>query len=124
MKKPHVLLVEDDEHLVDLYASMIKLMEWVPVVCRKGGEALKIFESAEFPVAVILLDLILPDIHGIECICRFKKTDPRVPVVVCTGSEHMNEIALLKAEGAFDILSKPFVANDLIAMLKRAVGEI
>jgi len=116
---PHSVLVVDDESLTLRTISRGLTAEGFEVfTAGSGEEALKLFEE-EKP-DLILLDIVLPGIDGVEVLRQIKATAP-ASIVVMMSAYHMVDRAVEAMKlGAFDYLIKPFHLADLSATLQRA----
>jgi diguanylate cyclase (GGDEF)-like protein/PAS domain S-box-containing protein len=115
-----VLVVEDDGVTRELLARCLGRAGWEMATARSGAEAVR--TASEVDADVVLLDLGLPDMDGLDVLAALKD-DPRtawVPVVVVTGrTGHAEGPDALRA-GAHDFVGKPFRADDLEARLSAA----
>lgn len=118
MAKFNVLLVDDEEELVNALAERLQIRGFNAEIALNGEQALQTVQDR--PPDVMVLDLRMPGIDGLEVLRRIKKTHPRIQVVVLTGhgSEKDREIALRL--GAFDYLQKPVDIGDLVQTLMGA----
>ena len=118
----HVLLVEDEPLLIDLYQERFSEEDFKLEVARDGNEALK---KANQDTDLILLDILLPGINGFEVLRRLKKNlDTRdVPVIVLTnlGSEQSDtDKQLAFSLGAVDYLVKAYHDPDeMVEIIKK-----
>ena len=121
---PRVLLVEDEESISGPFAQALTRYGFEPLVARTGGEALRI-EREERP-DVVLLDLALPDLDGLE-VCRALRSSSRVPIIMLTARGTVTDRIVGLELGADDYVVKPFdpgeVASRIRAVLRRASGE-
>jgi len=110
-----VLVVEDEASIASFVAMYLKNAGYVVRVAATGGDALEQV-SSEVP-ALIVLDLMLPDIDGVE-ICRRIRQDSDVPILMLTArDEDVDKIIGLEG-GADDYLTKPFNPRELVARVK------
>lgn len=116
---PLVLVVEDDPAISSLVSTALEAQGWSPVVARDGREALT--AAAERGPAVILLDLGLPDMDGVEVVRRVRSWSESLPIIVVSArSEDADKIGALDA-GADDYLVKPFSVAELLARVRVAL---
>lgn len=121
MPKKRILVVEDDPHIADLIRLYIEKEGWDSVLAKNGAEALSLFKH--FPVELIVLDIMLPDMDGIEVLKEIKK-EQSVPVIFLTAkSEEIDKILGLEL-GADDYVTKPFSPKELIARMKAIFRRI
>jgi two-component system KDP operon response regulator KdpE len=112
-----VLIVEDDPSMARIVAASLGAHGYTVRIARTGAEALE--ESAERP-AVVILDLGLPDLDGVE-VCRVMRQTSVVPIIVISadGAEDRKIGAL--DEGADDYVTKPFSMPELLARVRVAL---
>lgn len=114
-----VLVVDDDEALLRSLARLLRLRGFEPKTASSGAEAVKLIESERFDVVVS--DIAMPDMDGIELLRRLRDTDLVVPVVLITGEPAVGTAADAVEYGAFRYLTKPVSNDDLVATLEKAV---
>ena len=124
--KPRTVLVVDDEPKIsEVVASYLESRGYRVLTAETGTEALDAFEREN--VALVVLDLMLPDISGEE-VCRRLRNTSRVPVIMLTAKS--DEASLLEGLGigADDYVTKPFslkaLAARIEAVLRRASGDV
>lgn len=113
-----VLLVDDEEDFLASLSERLKLRDIDPDLATSGEAALE-RAAAEEPT-VIVLDLKMPGMHGLEVLKRLRKANPHVQVVILTG--HGSEQDREEAErlGAFAYLQKPVSMDVLMKTLRKA----
>ncbi len=120
--KPHILLVEDEEHIAQGLLFNLELEGYKVTHVETGAEAMAAFASHAFDLVV--LDLMLPDSHGIDLCREMRETSPQLPILILTAlGEDQHRVNGLKA-GADDYLAKPFNLDEFLlrvsGMLKRS----
>lgn len=114
--QPCVLLVEDDVALAATVRAGLKEEGfWViPVsTCRQADEALQ-----QGTVAVVILDLGLPDRDGIDWLQEVRRSGVAIPVLILTARDAVNERVIGLDSGGDDYLAKPFAFSELLARLR------
>ena len=115
MNKPLVLVVEDDIPVQNLITTTLRAHDYRFLTAGTAEEA--IMETASHNPEIVLLDLGLPDMDGVEVIRRIR-TWSNVPIIVISArSEDTDKIDALDA-GADDYLTKPFSVEELLARLR------
>lgn len=115
MSKLLILVVEDDTPVRNLITTTLKAHDYRYLTAATGESA--VMEAASHNPDIILLDLGLPDIDGVEVIHRIRSWS-NVPILVISArSEHADKINALDA-GADDFLTKPFSVEELLARLR------
>ncbi len=118
MDKFKVLLVDDEEEFVKSLSERLQLRELNTDLAHDGEEAMKIVTD-EVP-DVMVLDLRMPGIDGMEVLKRVKKNYPNVQVIILTGHGSDKDENMAKKHGAFAYLQKPANMDLLVKTLKKA----
>ncbi len=121
MTKPSVLVVDDEEMFARNLARTLEAEGYDVAVAPGGREALERIRSGS--VDVMILDMLMPDLDGLEVLRRAREVSPLTEVVVLTG--HGSVSAGLEAMrlGAFDYLLKPCEPDDLLDRIRRALEK-
>ena len=121
MTVERVLVVDDDEALLNLMALALRRRGYQVEQALDGFNALKIL-AAEPGYAVLLTDLMMPGMSGLELLREARKLDSRIEVVVVTAAPDLESaITALRADGAYDYLLKPFESmSQLLLAVERA----
>ena len=115
MNKPLILVVEDDAPVRNLITTTLKAHDYKFITAQNGNNA--IMEASSHNPDIVLLDLGLPDIDGVEVIERIR-TWSEIPIIVISArNEDKDKIDALDA-GADDYLTKPFSVEELLARLR------
>lgn len=115
MNKAQILVVEDDAPVRNLITTTLKAHEYKYIVAPNGESA--IMEASSHNPDIVLLDLGLPDIDGVEVIKRIRTWSNMPIIVISARSEDSDKIEALDA-GADDYLTKPFSVEELLARLR------
>lgn len=113
---PTVLIVEDDADLRQLLVHTFEGAGFDTVAVSDGGEALSYLESADEPPALVILDLLMPEVDGLDFLA--KRPDDDVPVIVLTGVDDEETLAEAYERGANDYVTKPFSPKELLTRAK------
>jgi len=110
-----ILLIEDDERLAELVKDYLGESDIVVTVAGNGRDGLA--QQEAHPFDAVILDLMLPDIDGLE-VCRTMRANDAVPILMLTAKgDAMDRIIGLEI-GADDYLPKPFEPRELLARLR------
>ena len=113
-----VLLVDDEKDFVTTLSERLEMRDVEPAVVYSGEEALSLLEE-EIP-DVMVLDLRMPGIDGIEVLKKVKQEHPSVAVIILTGHGSEKDRELCMSLGAFAYLEKPVDIDELSDTMKRA----
>ncbi len=117
-----ILVVEDDAQLNELVCAYVQIAGFAPRPALDGGSALR--EAAAHSPALVILDLMLPDIDGFE-VCRRLKSAPataRVPVLMLTALNQEDARRRGLEAGAAAYMTKPFDPDELMEAIRRQVA--
>lgn len=114
-KKPTILVVEDDGAVRNLISTTLQTHDYKYILATNGETA--ILEASSHNPDIILLDLGLPDIDGIDIIKKVRSWSNMPIIVISARSEDTDKIEALDA-GADDYLTKPFSVEELLARVR------
>ena len=120
--KPHILVVDDEAPIRELLCTYFQSRGYQVSSAATAYDAM--IKAAETSLALILLDLVLPDADGLEVLGSLKKTLPDVPVIIMTGMG--SDEALLKEakdKGAAGYVSKTLPLDKLLAEVESSMGR-
>ncbi len=115
MNKMTILVVEDDAPVRNLIATTLKAHDYKFITAQNGEQA--VLEASSYNPDILLLDLGLPDIDGIEVIKKIRTWSNMPIIVISARSEDTDKIEALDC-GADDYLTKPFSVEELLARLR------
>ena len=124
MKSTTILVVDDEADILELVSYHLK-REGFHVVCAETGEkGLRLAETE--PVDLLVLDLMLPGIDGLEITRRLKKNSQteRIPIVMLTAKGEESDVVTGLELGADDYITKPFSPRILVARVKAATRRM
>lgn len=116
-----VLLVDDEVDFVNTLGQRLKMRELIVDVVYDGEQALSFIKKIE--PDVIVLDLKMPGLHGIEVLREVKKMKPDIQVIILTGHGTEKDDEEARKLGGFDFLRKPADIDLLVAKIKEAFQE-
>ena len=116
--QPTVLLVEDDELALDAMTRTLVRQGYLVLSARSGHDAMSLMYTPLQPINVVVLDLKLPDVSGIDLCARIRELQPNLPVVVCTGSTDPADEDGLINMGVRRYFHKPVPMADLLASVE------
>lgn len=120
--RPVILVVEDEAVAAATLADFLKRSGYDVVVAANGVEALRLFKKRG--AAVLVTDIRMPEMDGLELVRRVRETEPRLPVVLMTGALDPDE-AERAAEGLGDmvLMPKPLKLRELAARIAEFVAR-
>ncbi len=121
MDKKASILVVDDEYGVLQSFKMVLGSDYNITLVESGEQALKQFSETSFDL--ILLDILLPDSNGIELLKKIKEIDPDVEVIMVSAVKDVKTAVEAMKFGAYDYIVKPFVVEEIINVVSRAIEK-
>ena len=121
-----ILTVDDSATMRRIIAGAASVMGIETLGAGNGLEALKILEKEGDSISLILLDVNMPEMNGIEALKRIK-ADPRwskIPVMMVTSESERAHVIEAIQSGASSYLAKPFAPEDLIKKIMQNVGPM
>lgn len=116
MSSLEILIVEDDKDFADSVAEMLALDEHQVTVLASGEEAVANYDEKSFDL--VLLDIKLPGMNGLECLRAIRTINPIANVIIVTGANTLQNRQEAKDSGALHVLQKPFDALRLLELVK------
>lgn len=115
MDRRKILIVEDDRPIADLLAYRLEKEGYVSAVAVTGSEGLR--KCSEMQPELVLLDWNLPDISGLD-ICKQITQKQRIPIIMVTAKNMIEDKVLGLEAGADDYITKPFDVREVVARIK------
>ena len=114
-----ILIIDDDESIRLMLKKLLEDFDCKLLDAENGSEGIRLIEQ-EHP-ALIITDLAMPDINGIDVLKRAKEIDESVPVIILTAYDEMSSTIKAIQLGAYDYLSKPLDQDKFLQLVGRAI---
>jgi len=120
VKKSNILIVDDDKNICKMIDASLRKERKYEIQTALNGEAClkSIQESAP---DLILMDIQMPGIDGIETLQKIKQEDPRIPVIMMTAHGTIERAVTSMKLGAYDFITKPFARDRLLVTVQNAL---
>jgi DNA-binding response OmpR family regulator len=115
VRKISILIVDDEIKIVEVLEAYLNKDNFKVLKANNGIDALKLFE--ENKVSLILLDLMLPDMSGVE-VCKKIREESDVPIIMVSAKNEAEDRLAGFEVGADDYIAKPFCAKEVVARVK------
>jgi DNA-binding NtrC family response regulator len=119
MNQPTILVVDDQQIILFLLETHLRAAGFTPVMATSAGQALAILEQR--PVDLIISDLIMPEMGGLQLMERVRELHPGLPIIVITAHGSVEGAVEAMRRGAYDYLEKPYNPDDLRMTIQRAL---
>jgi len=114
--KAHILIVDDDSRITDLLRRILAYEGYSVAIAASGSEALN--RSLERPPDLVVLDIMMPGLDGLEVAQRLREAGDNVPILMLTARDTVADRVKGLETGADDYLVKPFAPEELVARVK------
>ena len=122
MREPFVLLVDDETPFLEITDKRLAARNVKTVTANNGEECMEKLAAHE-TLDVVVLDMKMPGIDGIEVLQNIKKDYPLIEVIMLTGHGTMETAIEAMKKGAFDFLIKPFNIDELLRNIETATQK-
>jgi CheY-like chemotaxis protein len=106
-------LIEDDKTVLQITREMVKSFDFEVLTAPNGKKALEVFEKNQKQITLVLTDMVMPEMDGLELVNELRKKDPYVKVIVLTGYPLGEDAKKLKQFGIATWIQKPVTLNQL-----------
>jgi DNA-binding NtrC family response regulator len=120
LEEKRVLIVDDDRDIVKIVQTMLEDRGWGISAAYSGTEALD--KVASQKPDVILLDIMMPEMNGIEVLKRIRKLDANARIIMITAFGDVESYLDSMELGAFEYINKPFETEELLELIERVVA--
>jgi DNA-binding NtrC family response regulator len=117
-EKPAILVVDDEDRFRENLIKLLSIHGFKARGAASGAEALEVLGSE--PVDVILLDVKMPGMSGLDVLAQVKRNDPLIEVIILTGHASVDTAKEIIALGGYDYLLKPHAVEDVIVKVESA----
>jgi signal transduction histidine kinase/CheY-like chemotaxis protein len=118
-----ILVVDDESTVLALARDVLEMHGHHVLTARNGEEALRVFREHQASIRLVVLDLTMPVMGGLECFRRMRQQDPGVRVVISSGFSSESSAGEVLDEGALDYLQKPYDIDALARTVAAALAK-
>lgn len=120
--KPYRILIVDDERWVrDVFKDFCDLTQAFEIeLAGSGSEAIEKIEAGSYDL--VTMDLIMPEMSGVDALAEIKARAPRTPVMVITGNATDRMVTQAGVQGACRVMYKPILLEEFVAEVSRSLG--
>lgn len=122
LEKSKVLLIDDEDIVRSIIIEMLELHKAKVISASCGRDAIEVYKKNHKAIDLVLLDMVLSDLNGLEIFRELKKINENVKVIILSGYSMNEEINLAIKEGAVGFVQKPVSLKVLVAALKEAMS--
>jgi signal transduction histidine kinase len=119
----HILLVDDEEALTDIGAKMLARLGYRVTAETSSVKAFKKFRQNPEGFDVVVTDMTMPDLTGIQLARKIREIDPGIPIIMCTGFHKDINMSIIKSFGVDHLVFKPLKIAELSGVIRQAVDS-
>ncbi len=113
-----VMVIDDEDYMLEVVGDILEIHGHEPILARSGEEGIALLQRHGTRIDLVLLDLTMPGLGGVETFRRLRAMQPGVPVVLSSGFAEEEATNQLKGMALSGFLQKPYLAKDLIRMIE------
>jgi len=118
---PRILIIDDEPDMRSLLEQTLKSLGHEIELAADGKEGLMLYDAK--PADVVITDLYMPTKGGLETIIELRRRSPRIPIIALSGTGAAEKmLAIAQKFGAFAIIHKPFSAEELERVVRKAMS--
>jgi PAS domain S-box-containing protein len=117
-----ILVVDDESSITSLVQRVLERRGYEVEICSGGQQAIDRYQPKRFDL--VLLDVMMPDLDGVQVLQRLRKGDPQARVMLMTGNAEENVRARLREFSDVVVISKPFLPKELIEQIQNLTAAI
>ena len=118
-----ILLVDDEDAVRRLAENILRKFGYSVLTASNGREALEVFERNKDRIALVILDLIMPEMGGRECLRKILRRDSATRILVTSGYGADGQIEIAVEEGAKASIRKPYQARQLLDLVRKVLDD-
>ena len=117
--EPQILVIDDEEILRDVIKEVLELMN-IPAVFADGGmSGVDMFKQYAAHIKLILLDVLMPVMGGVETFQQIYTMNPEVKVIFMSGYPDNDALAIQNLPGTIEFVKKPFSVQDIMSTIRK-----
>ena len=107
-KDKTILIVDDEPVILDMAKDMLNYIGYKTISASSAYEALKLYKESENSIDLVMIDLLMPKVNGINCFKEIRKINEKVPVIITSGVGEANKRKDMIKMGATEYIQKPY----------------
>lgn len=116
MTQAKILIIEDEQKISRVLQLELKFENYETEVADNGKDALRLIEEQDWDL--VLLDIMIPELSGLEVLRRVRRNDEETPIILLTARDEIHDKVSGLDLGANDYITKPFQIEELLARIR------
>jgi two-component system cell cycle sensor histidine kinase/response regulator CckA len=118
-----ILLVDDEDDILDVGRSMISALGYDVLSAGNGRQAIALYAANRNKIDIVILDMVMPEMGGMETFDSLKKINPEVKVLLCSGYSEGGQAAEMLLRGCMGFIQKPFNIHWLSRKIREVIDQ-
>jgi len=118
-----ILLVDDEDLEIEVGRRLLEKLGYSVIIAVNGQDALKKYKTGKNEIALIILDMIMPDMDAEEVYAALHKINPKAKILLASGHSFDERINRLIKKGCSGFITKPFILNSLFDKITKALNQ-
>jgi len=118
-----ILVVDDEDVVSEVTQEILETLGYRVLVACSGPEAIALYQSSKDKVDLVILDLLMPGMSGVETFDRLKSVDPQVKVILSTGDNLIGQPKHIMERGCNGFIQKPFKMQELSQKIRKVLDR-
>jgi CheY-like chemotaxis protein len=118
-----ILIVDDEQSVRDLGRDILERYGYETLQANDGEEAIQVFKKNQDMIRLIIIDMIMPKLGGLETYLMLKGIDPAVKALLSTGYDHTERVQEILDSGVRGFLKKPYNVNELLSKIRSVLDS-
>jgi CheY-like chemotaxis protein len=118
-----ILIVDDEQSVRDLGRDILEKYGYETLQANDGEEAIRVFKNNQDMIRLIIIDMIMPKLGGLETYLMLKGIDPAVKALLSTGYDHTERVQEILDSGVNGFLKKPYNVNELLSKIRSVLDS-
>jgi two-component system response regulator HydG len=119
--EPTILVVDDNEDLLETFAMILRRRGFIVETADNGASAINKFRERNFDVT--LMDIVMPEMNGVEAFRKIREIEPEAPIILMTAYSDEEMIKSARDEGARKVINKPIRIDQLINLINEVAAD-
>jgi len=117
-----ILVIDDEDMLRDVLKEVLDMAGFFALFAGSGKEGLELFEKNRDKIKLVILDVLMPEMSGIETYNAIFALEPDMRFIFMSGFPDKDALALRELVGDYMFVRKPFSVNDIVTKIKQALS--
>ena len=118
----YILVIDDEEMLRDVLKEVLNMVGLSAMFAGSGAEGLEMFRQHREKIHLVLLDVLMPEMGGVETYQAICEIDDRMKFIFMSGFPDNEALAIRELTGDFAFIKKPFSVQEIISTIKKMIG--